>query len=75
MGLESAEKPLIPRKTVETYPPFFLGHFPSGSDNGRDRPIKARSGLHGSVVILRYPGIPERFSGEILWLVQIHVQG
>src|SRR5713101_3132936 len=35
----------MPRKTAETYPPFFLGHFLSGSDNGRDTLIKARSGL------------------------------
>ena len=30
----------MPSKPVETYPPFFLGHFLSGTDNGR-----ASSGL------------------------------
>jgi len=38
-------RPLMPCKTVETYPPFFLEHFLSGTDNGRDRLIRAWSGL------------------------------
>ncbi len=28
IGVESPEKPLMQRKTVETYPPFFPGAFP-----------------------------------------------
>ena len=35
----------MPCKTAETYPPFFPGHFLSGSDNGRDRLIRAWFGL------------------------------
>jgi len=37
------ERPLMPRKTVETYPPFFLEDFLSGTDNGRVQLIKAQS--------------------------------
>ena len=54
------------RKTVETYPPFFLGHFLSGTDNGRIQLIKAQTVLGRDGVSLLYPEIPERFSGENL---------
>jgi hypothetical protein len=33
------------REMLETYPPFLLGNFLSGTDNGRDRLIRALSGL------------------------------
>ena len=54
------------RKTVETYPPFFLGHFLSGTDNGQVQLIKAQTVLGRDGVSLLYPEIPERFSGENL---------
>src|SRR5467141_3525682 len=57
-------KPLMPRKTIETYPPLFLEDFPSGTDNGRVQLIKAHSGLGRVGVCLLYPAIPERFPGE-----------
>jgi len=45
-GLEgSPEKPLMPRKSAETYPPFFLEDFLSGTNSGRVQLIKAQSGL------------------------------
>ncbi len=56
----------MPRKTIETYPPFFLGHFLSGTDNRRVQLIKAQSVLGCDGVCLLYPAIPERFSSENL---------
>jgi len=38
-------RPLMPRKSVETYPPFFLEDLLSGPDNGGVQLIKAQSGL------------------------------
>ena len=47
-------RPLIPRKTVETYPFFFLGYFLSGGDSGRDMLFRGRYrlGLLGSLLAL-----------------------
>jgi hypothetical protein len=56
----------VPRKTIETYPPFFLEDFLSGTDNGRVQLIKAQTVLGIDGVCLLYPTIPERFSGEKL---------
>jgi len=53
----------MPRKTVETYPPFFLEDFLSGTHNGRFQLIKAQTVLGRDRVCLLYPAIPERFSG------------
>jgi hypothetical protein len=38
-------KPLMRREMLETYPPFLLGNFLSGIENGRDKLIQAKSGL------------------------------
>ncbi len=35
----------MPLETVETYPPFFLGHFLSGTDNGRVQLVKVQTVL------------------------------
>jgi hypothetical protein len=54
------------REMLETYPPFLLGNFLSGTDNGRDKLIKARSGLGRDCNSLLYLGFHERFSDDKL---------
>ncbi len=56
----------MPRRTVETYPPFLLEDFLSDTDSGRVQPIKAQSVLVRDGICLLYPIIPERFSAEKL---------
>ena len=53
-------------------PPIFLEHFLSGDDNGRDRLIKAQSGL-GSAG--NYPRLQRETSPFLDVPVQIHDQG
>jgi len=38
-------RPLMPRKTIETYPPFFMEDLLSGPDSGRIQLIKVQSEL------------------------------
>jgi len=38
-------RPLMPRKTIETYPPFFLEDLLSDTDGGRVQLSKAQSEL------------------------------
>jgi len=43
--LKTVNTPLTPREGRSLRPPFSRNHFPSSTDNGRDRRFGARSGL------------------------------
>src|SRR5207245_7035256 len=53
-------------------PLFFLEHFPSGSDSGRDSLIKAQSGLRS---VGNYPRLQRGIPPFLIVLVQILSQG
>jgi len=56
----------MPRKTIETYPPFFLEDFLSDTDSGRVSRSSGSLGYDKMGICLRDPAIPERFSAEKL---------